>query len=154
MEQKIAILLSVLTIFLVAFPVSAANENMNQYLGIKPDSPFYFFQGIREGFGGLFKGNDPEFHEQLAMRRQAEMEYLKEQGRDDLIEKRRLQERYQLHMEKAEQVREQQRIREENQLGEQKGETERVQNRTEEENQGEGSGQGSGGSGSGQGGSA
>lgn len=152
MVNKNNISFLLLAILLLTFPVNAANENQNQHMGIKPDSPFYFFQGVSEGFTGLFRGRDPVFHEELAMRRQSEIQYLRQQGKEELIEKRRLQERYQEHIQKAEQARERERNREENREdAAEKGEIERNRNRTEgyeDPEQGYG-GQGSSGSGQG-----
>lgn len=113
MKKTSITLFALFAIFLLVFPLNSANENQNQYMGIKPDSPFYFFQGVKEGFGGLFRGGNPEFHEELAKRRQAEMQYLQEQGKQKLIEKLQLRERKEEHNEKAQQIREQIRKREE-----------------------------------------
>ena len=109
--KKILILGITLLLLVSEIPlVQAQEENQNQAMGIAPDNPFYFFQGWMESFGGLFRGGDPEFHDELAQRRQAEIGYLQERNQEQLIEQLRLRERLQEHQQEAETVRE--RIRE------------------------------------------
>ena len=79
--NKILVLSITLLLLISGMPLAQAQEqNQNQAMGIPPDNPFYFFQGWMEGFGGLFRGGDPEFHDELAQRRQAEIQYLQQKN--------------------------------------------------------------------------
>ena len=112
--KKILILGITLILLTSMIPLTQAqeqNQNQNQAMGIAPDSPFYFFQGWMEGFGGLYRGGDPEFHEELAQRRQAEIQYLQERNQLQLIEQLRLNERLQEHQQEAVRTRTEQQTR-------------------------------------------
>jgi hypothetical protein len=138
--KKFLVLGIILTLIVSGMPLVQANmesQNQNQAMGIPPDSPFYFFQGLMEGFGGLFRGNDPAFHEELALRRQAEIQYLQERNQTQLIEQLRLREKLQEHQQETIRTRTEQQIRE----GEGSGMQTETQN--EGENQQVGSGTGS-----------
>ncbi|UCG95680.1 MAG: DUF4382 domain-containing protein [archaeon] len=104
MKMKNTLVLGI-TFLLVLAGTVQAQQQQSQAMGIPPDSPFYFFQGWSEGFHGMFRGGDPEFHEELAMRRQAEIWYLEEKGEEGLIERLRLRERAQEHFEEAQRMR-------------------------------------------------
>lgn len=108
--NKTLILGTTLLLVLSAIPLARAQQN--QAMGVPPDSPFYFFQGWSEGFQGFFRGGDPEFHEELALRRQAEIQYLQGKGEEGLIQRLRLRERLQEHQQEALQIRERERERE------------------------------------------
>ncbi|MBN2203121.1 MAG: hypothetical protein JW700_02975 [Candidatus Aenigmarchaeota archaeon] len=130
--KKILVLGIVLTLLISGVPLVSANmenQNQNQAMGIAPDSPFYFFQGWMEGFGGLFRGGDPEFHEELAQRRQAEIQYLQERNQNQLIEQLGLRAKLQEHQEEAQRVRAEVQAREGNGSG--------VQTETQTQNEGE-----------------
>lgn len=124
-----------IALLLVLSSIPLAQAQQNQAMGIPPDSPFYFFQGWSEGFQGMFRGGDPEFHEELALRRQAEVGYLEGKGEEGLIQRLRLRERLQEHQKEAMQIRERERVRE--------GNPETGQGPMETENQGETQGSGS-----------
>jgi hypothetical protein len=139
--KKFLVLGIVLTLLSSSMPlVQALEQNQNQAMGIAPDSPFYFFQGWMEGFGGLFRGGDPAFHEELAQRRQAEIQYLQEKNQEQVIEQLRLRERLQEHQQEAVRVRTEAQIRD----GEGSGTQTETQTQNEGESQQAGSGTGSG----------
>lgn len=149
--KKFLVLGIILSLIVSGMPLVQAQEeqNQNQALGIPPDSPFYFFQGLMEGFGGLFRGGDPAFHEELAQRRQAEIQYLQERNQTQLIEQLQLREKLQEHQQEAARVRTEQQTRE----GEGSGMQTETQTQNEGGSQQVGSGigsQGEGQSGSGQ----
>lgn len=102
--MKRNLILGIALLVVLAMPLVQAQQQ-NRNMGIPPDSPFYFMQGWSEGFSGVFRGGDPEFHEELAMRRQAEIQYLEEKGENGLIERLRLRERAQEHQQEAQRVR-------------------------------------------------
>ena len=140
--KKFLVLGIILTLIVSGMPLAQANmesQNQNQAMGIPPDSPFYFFQGLMEGFGGLFRGGDPAFHEELALRRQAEIQYLQERNQTQLIEQLQLREKLQEHQQEATRVRTEQQTRE----GEGSGMQTETQTQNEGENQQVGSGTGS-----------
>ena len=140
--KKFLVLGVVLTLLISGIPLAHANmenQNQNQAMGIPPDSPFYFFQGLMEGFGGLFRGGDPAFHEELALRRQAEIQYLQERNQTQLIEQLQLREKLQEHQQEAERIRTEAQVR----TGEGSGTQTETQTQNEGENQQVGSGTGS-----------
>jgi hypothetical protein len=148
--KKILALGIVLALLVSGIPLAQAqeeNQNQNQALGIPPDSPFYFFQGWMEGFGGLFRGGDPAFHEELAQRRQAEIQYLQERNQEQLIEQLRLRERLQEHQQEAVRIRTEEQTR----AGEGSGMQTETQTQNEGESQQAGSGTGAQGESQGQG---
>jgi hypothetical protein len=137
--KKFLVLGIILTLIVSGMPLVQANmesQNQNQAMGIPPDSPFYFFQGLMEGFGGLFRGGDPAFHEELALRRQAEIQYLQERNQTQLIEQLRLREKLQEHQQEAVRVRTEEQTR----AGEGSGTQTETQTQNEGENQQVGSG--------------
>ena len=140
--KKFLVLGVVLTLLISGIPLAHANmenQNQNQAMGIPPDSPFYFFQGLMEGFGGLFRGGDPAFHEELALRRQAEIQYLQERNQTQLIDQLQLREKLQEHQQEAERIRTEAQVR----TGEGSGTQTETQTQNEGENQQVGSGTGS-----------
>ena len=140
--KKFLVLGIILTLIISGMPLAQANmenQNQNQALGIPPDSPFYFFQGWMEGFGGLFRGNDPAFHEELALRRQAEIQYLQERNQTQLIEQLQLRERLQEHQQEALRIRTEEQMR----AGEGSGMQTETQTQNEGGSQQVGSGTGS-----------